>query len=257
MSVMWVSAESILALTLREVAAIHGRTGLGYFWAVLEPVLTTSVICLILGFIIKSPPIGDSFVLFYATGLMPFLFVIDAAQKTGQSLAFSRPLLHLPRISFLDAILARFGLAIVTHALIWGLVLAAIKAAGVDLRFEPFEMLLAWGVAAFFAFGLGCFICLASGMLLAWPRIWAILVKPLFFASGVFFLIDDLPDPFREYFLWNPLSQVISLFRAAHIEGYSAELVSVFYIFLCSSVLGILGLAGLLQTHRRIVEEWV
>ena len=63
--------------------------------------------------------------------LLPFLMFNDIANKTGQALQFSRALLKYPRVTFLDAIVARLilnGLALlVVNVLVMGFLLLVLE----------------------------------------------------------------------------------------------------------------------------------
>ncbi|MEO0656736.1 MAG: sugar ABC transporter permease, partial [Pseudomonadota bacterium] len=67
------SLRSIIALMLREMATSYGRSPGGYLWAVLEPAAGIAILTLIFSFAFIGPPIGTSFPMFYATGMVPFL----------------------------------------------------------------------------------------------------------------------------------------------------------------------------------------
>ena len=104
------SLRAIIALMLREMATTYGRSPGGYLWAVLEPAAGIGVLTAIFSFALVSPPIGTNFPMFYATGIVPFLAFIDVSNKIAQSIQFSKALLTYPRVTFIDAIMARFFL---------------------------------------------------------------------------------------------------------------------------------------------------
>jgi len=68
------------------------------------------IVILAIGFslLVKSPSLGTSFVLFYATGFLPYDMYKQMASKIGGALAYSKPMLAYPRVTWLDAIIARF-----------------------------------------------------------------------------------------------------------------------------------------------------
>ena len=118
--------RAITALILREVATAQGRVAGGYLWAVAEPVAAVALLSVVFAMAFAAPPLGQSFALFYATGYLPFMLHADLAQKIGVALRFSRPLLSYPAISWIDAILARFLLNLLTQAVIIVVVLGGL-----------------------------------------------------------------------------------------------------------------------------------
>lgn len=102
------SVRTVFALILREMSTTYGRSPGGYIWAIAEPVAGTALLAFAFSVAFKSPPLGTNFALFYATGLLPFMIYTDIANKVAESIRFSRQLLFYPKVTFMDAILARF-----------------------------------------------------------------------------------------------------------------------------------------------------
>ena len=111
------SGRVITALMLREMSTTYGRSPGGYLWAVLEPIGSIAMMTLILevGLRIRAPSLGTNFPLFFATGVMPFMMYQRTQAKVAMSLQFSRALLFYPGVTFVDAILARFFLNVLTQ----------------------------------------------------------------------------------------------------------------------------------------------
>src|SRR6056297_1461595 len=104
----------IVTLILREMGTAHGRTAAGYMWAILEPVAGIALLTLVFSLALRSPPLGTSFALFYATGMLPFTSYMSTWNKVATAVTFSRQLLVYPRVTFFDAVVARFLLNAVT-----------------------------------------------------------------------------------------------------------------------------------------------
>jgi len=110
--------RSIMALILREMSTTYGRSPGGYLWAILEPAAGIALLSAIFSIGFRSPGLGTNFSMFYATGMLPFTMFNDIVGKLGQSLNYSKQLLAYPRVTFIDAILARFTLNVMTQVLI-------------------------------------------------------------------------------------------------------------------------------------------
>ena len=108
------------------MATSYGRSPGGYVWAILEPAAGIALLTAIFSIGFRSPPLGVSFAMFYATGMLPFTLFTDITGKLGQSMNYSKQLLAYPRVTFLDTILARFGLNLMTQILVSYLVIGSI-----------------------------------------------------------------------------------------------------------------------------------
>ena len=112
------SGRTILALMLREMATTYGKSPGGYLWAVLEPVAALAMFSLGFSIMFSAPPIGNSFPMFYATGFLPFTLFNNTANKIAGAITFSRALLAYPVVTFLDALIARFLLNVLTELMV-------------------------------------------------------------------------------------------------------------------------------------------
>lgn len=242
------SGRTILALMLREMATTYGRSPGGYVWAILEPVTGIALLTMVFSLGFRSPPLGSNFPIFYATGMVPFLMYNDIQAKVAQSIQFSKPLLAYPSVTFLDAMLARFALNMLTQ-----LMVAYVVFIGILTVFETRTLpdLPAIGLsllmALALALGVGTLNCFLLTRFPVWQRIWSIANRPLFIISCIFFLYETIPQPYRDILWFNPLVHVIGQMRDGFYPGYDASYVAPVYVFGLS--LGF-GAAGLLLLHR-------
>lgn len=241
----------IMALMLREMAATYGRSPGGWLWAIAEPVAAIALLAAIFQMAFDAPPLGRSFILFYATGYLPFMLFTDVSMKVANALRFSRQLLAYPVVAPLDALLARLALNLATHLVVFGLVLAIIGAmTETGALYDPPKLLAALGLTALLAFGVGCLNCVLFHRVPLWERAWQIVTRPLFLISGVFFLVEDIPADYREVALWNPLLHLTSLSRDGTYLTYDAPDASAFYVAVTGLVCMGLGLMGLRLTGK-------
>lgn len=248
--------RSVMALILREMATTYGRSPGGYLWAILEPVAGTALLTFAFSLAFRSPPIGDSFPLFYATGLLPFMLYMDISSKVSQSILFSRPLLFYPSVTYFDAIIARFILNFITQVLVFVLIIAGIilifdVQAITDMQSIIFSLIMAGALGL----GVGAMNCFLNSMFPVWIRIWAIFNRPMFIISCIFFVYESIPEPYRGILWYNPLVHIIGEMRHAFYFTYDATYVSGVYVFAISGGLFMLALILLNRYHRDILNN--
>ncbi|SHI07523.1 ABC transporter permease [Marivita hallyeonensis] len=248
--------RAVCALMLREMATSHGRVPGGYLWAVAEPLFGIALLSAIFAIGFQAPSLGTSFPLFYATGLLPFLAFSDITNKLAQALTFSRPLFAYPAVGVMDAILARFLLAAGTQIAVAALLLGGILFLS-ETRATPDIATLAQaaGCLMVLSLGTGMLNCLLIGLLPLWQRIWAIAMRPMFLISGVFFVFEAVPLPWRDLLGWNPLIHIVGLVRRGLYPGYDAGYVSVPYVLALGLGAALLAGIGLLRWHRDILSD--
>ncbi|WP_253948993.1 ABC transporter permease [Mangrovicoccus sp. HB161399] len=244
------------ALILREMATTYGKSPGGYLWAVLEP--TLGIVVLSFGFqlLVRTPPVGDNFMLFYATGILPFMMYSNLQAKISGSISFSKSLLAYPSVTFIDAILARFLLNALMQVLVFYIVLGAIM-----LIYRP-EMILdiprialALFMIMLLALGVGLLNCFLFSFYPLWKQLWAIATRPLMICSGVFFTYDSMPDVLKDWLWYNPILQIVGIMRSGVYYQYDASYVSLMYITLFATIPALAGLFFLNRYYRVILYE--
>ena len=159
------SGRAIAALILREMATRYGRSPGGYVWAVLEPLGMIIVLAAAFNLLVRVPPLGNNFILFFATGLLPFQLYGALNNNVARAMNFSRALLFYPAVTWVDALLARFTLTLLTDVLVMLLLLIVFVSVGVVtllLCVGPF--MLGIGLAGALGLGVGVGVCVGVGV---------------------------------------------------------------------------------------------
>jgi len=249
--------RTVSALILREMTTTYGRSPGGYLWLILEPVAGVLVLTLAFaGFGLTNPALGGNFPIFFATGMLPFLMFTRISGVVAQAINYSRQLIAYPRVTFLDALLARFVLATLTELLVFYVVITAILTIWDTRTTLVFgEILLALGMATALAAGVGTLNCFLITMFPIWQQVWSIAMRPAFLASGIFFLLENIPQPARDWLWWNPLMHVTAEMRRAFYISYDPAWVSPAYVFGLSLGLMLLGLVFLRRHHRDMLDR--
>jgi capsular polysaccharide transport system permease protein len=248
--------RTIFALMLREMSTRYGRSPGGYLWAVIEPLGMLALMSVGFSLLLRSPALGESFILFYATGYLPFTFYTTLSSMVARAINFSKPLLAYPSVTWLDALLARFVLNTLTALTVSSLIFAGIlltTETRTVIELDP--IIAAMSMAALLGLGIGTLNCFLVGVAPVWDMIWSIAMRPLFLASGVLFLYGDMPRPVREVLWYNPLLHVTGLMRTGFYPMYAPDYVSPVYVFGVAFATLVFGLLLLRRHHRAILNE--
>jgi capsular polysaccharide transport system permease protein len=248
--------RTISALMLREMASRYGRSPGGYVWAVLEPL--GMIVFLSIGFslVVRTPAMGTSFILFFATGFVPFNLYNAVVSPIARTLTYSSGLLSYPVITWVDALFARFALNSVTGITVAYLIMAMIVATlenPILLNIPP--TMGALSLAAVLALGIGTLNCALFGMVAIWDKFWTILTRPLFLASGVILRYEDMPEKLQNILWYNPLLHITGYMREGFYPTYEATYVSPLYVLFIAMVTLFLGIVLLRRYHRQILTN--
>ncbi|SMX32701.1 ABC transporter permease [Octadecabacter ascidiaceicola] len=248
--------RAIVALILREISTTYGRSPGGYLWAILEPAAGIALLTVIFSIGFRAPPLGVDFAFFYATGLLAFLMYSDISAKLGQTIQFSRALLEYPRVTFIDALVARLALnaltQLIVHCIVMGFILWF---SSPDTAIDFPKLLTAYGMIIVLSAGVGTLNSFLTLSFPIWATAWAVLNRPLFLASCLFFLFEVVPQPYRDILWYNPLVHIVGMMRDGYYPYYQPTYVSVAYPIALGLGLLVIGLFLLNRYHRDILQR--
>ena len=250
------AVRSIAALIVREMSTRYGRTPGGYIWALLEPL----GMILILGFawslLARAPSLGTSFLLFKGTGLLILHMFVVLGNQVGRAMLFSKALLFYPRVTWMDAIVARFLLNLLVTLAVMTVILVGI------MIYEDIRSVLNWGriaqavaLTAAVGLGVGCLNCYLFQRFPVWQNVWAIITRPLFIISGVLIVYEDMPAMAQAVLWYNPILHLTGIMRDGFYPIYSPNYISLIYVSLWAVIPMLTGLLLLWQFHRDLLNR--
>ena len=182
---------------------------------------------------LRSPPLGSNFMLFYATGVIPFMHLQQLSRGVGGGdRVATAGCCSYPVVTALDAVLAKFVLDFMTMFVVALLLFRR------DLLVFGLTSILDLGLSrsrasrspALLGLGVGTLNCVLFGFFPTWRNIWTVLTRPLFILSGVLFTFESAAGELQAVLWWNPLVHVIGLMRAGFYGSYEPHYVSLPYV---------------------------
>ena len=247
----------IHALILRETKSRYGEHKMGFLWAFVEPMLMVGVMVMMFSVIRGDSDRGGGIpvVLFMATGLLPFMVFRDTMQQMVGAIVQNRSLLSFPQVSTFDVLIARALLELAVLLVVFVVFMTVLALLGFEVRVErPLGVLGGILLFAMAGTGVGFFLASLSPVMPAIRQFAsAVLGRPLFFTSGVFFTADFIPEPARGWLLYNPLLHLSEFTRSAFFHEFETSHASWGYAL--AWVIGLITL-GLL-THQALRKRAV
>jgi len=250
------SARSVLALMLREMSTRYGRTPGGYLWAVLEPLGAILVMSFVFALFLRTPPLGNSFILFYATGFLPFVIYAQIQGQVQSAISFSKPLLFYPAVTWIDAIIARLVLNLLTGVVVMVLILSGLLMVTQNhALLDVVPMVTSVMLAALLGLGLGVLNCCLVGLFPAYGQLWGIATRPLFLLAGVIFIYETLPPSIQSIVGFTPWIHLTGLFRHGVYPTYQPDYISLPIVLIWAMGPLALGLVLLRRYHLDILNR--
>ena len=249
-------ARVLFALVMREMATRFGRSAGGYVWALLEPAVAVALLTAVFSQIARSPPLGESFTLFFTTGYMAFHLYRDVSGEVSAAINANKALLVFPRVTMLDVILARTILQALTGVFVFLVVIVCVyMVTRVDPVIRVERVLLALALAVALGAGVGALNCLLFAYSQTWQRVFNLINRPLFLISGVFFLYEDMPGYIQAVLWWNPLMHVVSIMRSGFYPAYDAAFAAPAFPLGVSAAALMTGALLIRRVRSRILDQ--
>lgn len=255
-SPLQIFARNTISLVLREMRSRFSEQRLSYAWALIEPLGWITVLSLL--FMVAGrdiPPVGNSFVLFFATGLVPFNIYSQTAGAVLIAVEVNKPLLYFPVIKAIDTFVARALLEVFTNICVLIIIIAGYSFIyHGEMPDDWLNMIAPIALLAIIGFNTGVINCVIIAHFKEWSRIWAVISRPLFFLSGIFYTVDSFPPNVQAVLYWNPVLHCVEWLRSGYYKGYESQFVDPFFVS-SLTIFGLFCALGMERIYRRKILE--
>lgn len=243
-SALIVQGRVIYALMMREVHTIYGTSRLGYLWALIQTMWGIAVFWGMRYTLGAKAPHGMHILMFLLAGFGFFNMFSGILNKCMSAVNGNRALLTFPQVTPVDLMISRAVIVWATELVAAFLLIIIGMLFGMPFYLSDFGGLLILLLLTPLL-GLGAGMMLAS-LAVLYPtleKIVPMVMRILFFASGLFYSATTLPSYVLKYLWYNPMLQIIEWARVCLSRGYSTlsysplYLVSVTLFCLCFGLL--------------------
>lgn len=244
------------ALSLREIQGKHGKSRLGYIWQIIKTGFNVGVFWGIRAFSNVPSPESIPLPIFLLMGFVPWFIFSQCVTLALEAVRTNKSLLTFPQITPLDLILASCLVAWVTEAIVLIIYMSAIVMLGYHVTLhDPISFGASFLGIGFFGLGVGLVLNAIAVYLPVMEKLVPMVMRVLFFSSGLFFSPLAVGGELGRILMWNPVSNIIELMRGAFIYTTPSPLIKVNYV-ICLTI-GILTIGLLLERFVRSKQELV
>ena len=249
---MWQYRELIRNLTLAELKNRYQSTSLGFFWSLLSPFLLAGVIYFVFRHLFGQE---ENFAINLLVGIMAWrFFVIGTSSSLGAIVA--KPSLvtkvYIPRqILVLSNVLANLISSLLEFAVLLPIIFILLGHLPATVLLFP----LVHFVYFWFIFGTGLLLSSLYVYFRDLNQIWEVLTNVLFFCSPIIYPLAIVPAYLIPYYLLNPMTQFIDIYRNVIIAGTLPSLSSLASVIAVSIAAYLVGSFVFAKLQRRFAEE--
>jgi capsular polysaccharide transport system permease protein len=220
--------RAVQGIVRREMVSRYGRNQLGYFWALLQPLLYVSIFEILFLLAQRPMPLGISLEQFLFTGIVPVVcFFMNVEARVTTAINSHKDLLYYREVTTLNILVAAWLLEVMTSIaaaliIIFGLYLFGIEIT-INNKLEVLEASLGISLIAAVMGGVFGVISLRYNSAMF---VGQTVNRAIFILSGAFYYANELPPELREYILINPLFHYVEFIREACFVSYKAAYAS-------------------------------
>ena len=247
-----VQGRVIKALMLREIHTINGNSKLGYLWVLIQSVFGIAVFWSVRHFMgATEAPHGMGMGMFLAIGFGVWNIFSSTVTRCMTAVSGNKALLTFPQVTELDVMISRTLVTTATQILVTMLIISgAWLMLGEPFVFGSLPLLLTLIVAVpLMSLGFGLMLSSLAVYVPALEKLVPMVLRILFFVSGVFFSISLFSQSLTSVLLWNPVLHAVELFREAMHAPYAIQGVSLSYLLLVT--MSVCTIGGLLERYVR------
>ena len=217
---LWHYRELIYFLTWRDIKVRYKQAVLGIAWSVLQPVLTTAIMTVVFGVLLKVESDGLPYPVFALSALLPWHLFQLSLQKSSISLVGNANLLtkvYFPRVIIpLSSVLA----ALVDFAISLALLFIAMAIYRLPLTWNVLWVIPLTLLTVFAALAVGFWLSALNVQYRDVQQMVPFLIQIWMYATPIVYPITTIPEgTFRYIYSLNPMVGVVQGFRWAFFGG--------------------------------------
>ncbi len=217
---LWHYRELIYFLTWRDIKVRYKQAVLGIAWSVLQPVLTTAIMTVVFGMLLKVDSDGLPYPVFALSALLPWHLFQLSLQKSSISLVGNANLLtkvYFPRLIIpLSSVLA----ALVDFAISLILLFIAMAIYKIPLTWNVLWIIPLTVLTVLAALAVGLWLSALNVQYRDVQQMVPFLIQIWMYATPIVYPITTIPEgTFRYIYSLNPMVGVVQGFRWAFFGG--------------------------------------
>jgi capsular polysaccharide transport system permease protein len=241
------------ALVIREMHTRFGRHYMGYIWLYFEPLLLGVCIGLIHAW--RDRPTSFGPFEFHAVGYILFFVFRGILNRATTVINMTRPLLYHRSVTLPDMFFARHIIEFLSCTGVMLAMLFGLFVMDGSSPESPLKMALAMIMMALFSQGLAFLAAALAAAVEGSERLVHAMTYLLLPASGLFFLVEWLPQWLAEMALWIPTVHLFELLRDGQFGSRFHAEYDLAYVWGWIMITHLLGLAALRVTRARVGLE--
>ncbi len=241
----WSIQRSVVdALIYRELKTRVSQVRGGILGVFIEP-LGVMAVFLVLFTLLRGNKGSLDILLFLGSGIVLFTLFSDIAIRSSNAMLANEALFYYRPVKPIDTVIARTLVESGLYAIVFLVIILGTFLLRETIIIDNILLLIfSYLGLVVFSFGVGVILMVATFIYPSIIQFIPLMMRPLWFISGIFLSLNSLPSWIRPYLSWNPIFQAIELTRHSFTKNYylNYDEVSMIYLWQCAFISLFLGL---------------
>ncbi|WP_405309202.1 ABC transporter permease [Methanobrevibacter sp.] len=239
----------------KNFASKYKDSVLGIFWSILKPLLIMAMFTIIFSTIFSNRI--ENYPVYFLSGRCIYDFFIAAVNSSMGVLKANKNILQrtaAPKYIFiLGSIISEFLNFLITLVLLLGVMVVT------NAHFY-------WLIMSLSVIPVMCLILMIIGVSLILSicsvyysdvqHLWTVVSMMLMYSSALFFPMDIIPEPYRQYMVLNPLYWAVDQFRCFFYQGIIPSFLDLLNFLLISVIILVFGIIIFKKYEKRIAMKF-
>lgn len=246
----------IAALMIREGNAKYGHENLGFFWIMIEPLSLAAMVALMWYATNHSHTEAIGLVLFVLTGYCPLTLWRHIAGRSARVIRQRSALLFHANIKPFDVLIAVFFLE--TIGIFAAFICAYFPLVIFGVILPPRDTLLmigGWLFLAWFSISVGLIIAALTEMYEPVEKFIGPLLYVTIPLTGVFAMIDWLPQKAQAVLVYSPIATSVEMFRAGAFPEDIVTYYDPFFLTVVCAMLTAIGIPLVVYAQKFVTHN--
>jgi lipopolysaccharide transport system permease protein len=249
---MWHYRELLKNLTVTEIKNRYQNTSLGFFWSILSPFLLAFVLYFVFRKIFKTDQNYSANLL---VGIMVWRFFASGTATCLSSILSKASLVtkvFIPRhILVLSAVFANVFTSFLELLILLPIIFVLTGHLPITAALFPFMFFLYFWLV----YGIGLILAAFYVYFRDLSHIWEVAINILFYCSPIIYPLSMVPAELVPYYMMNPVTQIILIYRDIMVGGVLPPLNSILIVLGFGAFFIVVGSFTFQKLQRRFAEE--
>ncbi|MFZ9702182.1 MAG: ABC transporter permease, partial [Candidatus Nanopelagicales bacterium] len=207
-------------LIYRDLQIRYAGTWLGYLWTLLDPLAMAFIYWLVFTQIIGAKNIGEQpYILFLLTGILSWTWFNGSVTDSARSLVVESKMVRSIAIPRYLWVIKSIGAKGTEFLLAFPILIIITLITQQNVNLQIFWIILAIVLQFLLLSGIGLILAPLTVLARDTSNLLRILLRMMFYLTPIIYGISDIPEKYQILSYFNPMTGIISMYRA----GFWAE----------------------------------